>query len=228
MVKSVAFLAAAWVAFALALFPVPAAAQSTAFSIAAKGQRAEGVDRVFDFEVTDATGHDLDVSGQVTFLDVYSASPAVAMSVPSMRVTPGKTDFSIRWSDAPLFGQMRALVVLNDGTDPLVIESFSYSAVPWNLIGAFAGAVIVALAIAFAFMRMPKRAGTAKKRGVPDHSGHVVEKDETVMNLAVRYDVNWQDLVSANHLKPPYTLKPGTRLIIPKHSLRHPPKEKQA
>jgi LysM repeat protein len=56
----------------------------------------------------------------------------------------------------------------------------------------------------------------------------IVEGDDTVVTLAVRFDVTWEDIVRANHIKPPYALKVGQRILIPKHAMRHPSTDQSA
>jgi murein DD-endopeptidase MepM/ murein hydrolase activator NlpD len=45
----------------------------------------------------------------------------------------------------------------------------------------------------------------------------IVKRDQTVRSIAHEYRVTVHELVVANHLKPPYDLKPGMRLVIPDH-----------
>jgi len=228
MVKTASSRFFAGLALAILLLPSAASAAPAPFSVVQTGSRVEGVDRIFTYRVANGSDHELDLTGKVVLLDVYSASPAVTVGVPETRVAPGGTaDFSVRWNDAPLFGRLRALVVLNDGDDPLLIETFSLTVFPLLLAGAFAAALLVIVAIALILLRRPKRAPHARPK--PNRpTTYVTEPEDTVMALSVRFDVTWQDLVAANRLKAPYTLTPGTRLVIPRHALRHPLSDKTA
>lgn len=47
---------------------------------------------------------------------------------------------------------------------------------------------------------------------------HVVNKDETVSGIAQRYGAKVEDLAVANKLTEPYSIKEGSRLIVPKQA----------
>lgn len=51
-------------------------------------------------------------------------------------------------------------------------------------------------------------------------TGYVVEYGDTVVTVANRFEVTWEDVVRSNRLKPPYPLKPGSEILIPIHALR--------
>lgn len=224
MVKTPAARLAAALAFASLLMPVAVIAAPAPFSVVQTASRVEGVDRIFTFRIANGSDHELDLNGKVVFLNVYSAAPAVTLSLPETRVASGAMqDVSVRWNDAPLVGQLRALVVLNDGTDPLVIETFSTIVFPALMAGLFAAALLVIVVLALMLLRRRRPKGKPRFLRAPEKpSTYVVEADDSVMALSVRFDVTWQDLVAVNHLKAPYTLRPGTRILIPRHSLRHP------
>jgi murein DD-endopeptidase MepM/ murein hydrolase activator NlpD len=44
---------------------------------------------------------------------------------------------------------------------------------------------------------------------------HVVERDESLWNIAKTYGVDLQALAEVNNLKPPYTLKPHDKIFVP-------------
>jgi lipoprotein NlpD len=44
---------------------------------------------------------------------------------------------------------------------------------------------------------------------------HVVERDESLWNIAKTYGVDLQSLAEVNNLKPPYTLKPNDKIFVP-------------
>ncbi len=59
---------------------------------------------------------------------------------------------------------------------------------------------------------------TAAPALVAPTAGHaylVVERGQTLDKIAQTYRVTKRDLIAANHLKPPYHLKPGMTLEIP-------------
>lgn len=62
-----------------------------------------------------------------------------------------------------------------------------------------------------------------KKKKYPSGMiGYVVEYGDTVVTIATRFEVTWQDIVRSNRLKPPYTIEPGDEILIPMHELRRP------
>jgi LysM repeat protein len=46
---------------------------------------------------------------------------------------------------------------------------------------------------------------------------YVVVPGDTLVSIAARYNLTVDELAAANHLKPPYTLQVGDRLVIPVH-----------
>lgn len=49
----------------------------------------------------------------------------------------------------------------------------------------------------------------------PKDVNYTVQKGDTLFNIAQNFNVNWVLIASANNLKAPYQLKPGTVLQIP-------------
>jgi lipoprotein NlpD len=45
-------------------------------------------------------------------------------------------------------------------------------------------------------------------------SRYRVQKDDTIYSIALGFDIDYRDLVKANHLAPPYTLRPGQTLTM--------------
>ncbi|MEO7096627.1 MAG: DUF882 domain-containing protein [Polyangiales bacterium] len=73
-------------------------------------------------------------------------------------------------------------------------------------------ALLLSLAPALAVATFP--AGSAD--AAPEAKPHVVAKGETLDQVAKKYGVTVKALVSANKLKDPSAVKPGTKLVIPK------------
>jgi hypothetical protein len=153
-------------------------------------------------------------------INVYDASLPSTLPVRDVTVPGnGAATASVRWDDAPFLGQVRVLLVLNDGRRASVVESYTFWIAPWAGAAAFLGIAAFSAALALGLMRLPKY---LKTRVPSDMMPYVVEFDDTVVTLAARFDVTWQDIVRANRLKPPYGLKEGSRILIPKHPLRRP------
>lgn len=224
MFKRRAIFFAVLATIALTVLPAAAAVGTVPLEVDATRESGVGVDRIFDFDVTNTSDRVLFARGRVVLLNVYAASLPVTIAVPDVRLAAGATTtVSVRWQNAPLIGQIRALLVLNDGVDPSLVQAFVYWVFPIEQAALFVGIAAATAALALGILRLPKY---LKKVRVPSGmSSYVVEEDDTVVTLSSRFDVTWQDIVRANRLKPPYTLKIGRRILIPKHDLRKPPSE---
>ncbi|HJV33275.1 MAG TPA: LysM peptidoglycan-binding domain-containing protein [Patescibacteria group bacterium] len=212
--------------FLLAL-SAPVLAQSpTPLSVVSSRQYGEGVDRVFEFKVANSGERPVAARGRLVVINVYAATLPLTIPVREIVVPPGaSTTAVVRWDDAPLLGQVRALLVLNDGQHASLVESYTFWIVPYLETAVFLAIAALLIALALGAMRLPKY---LKTRVPANMMPYVVEFDDTVVTLAARFDVTWQDIVRANRLKPPYTLKPGGRVLIPKHGLRRPEPETKA
>lgn len=222
------------------LFSGVAWAQSSGITIERFTHRLDGVDRVFDVTVVNPGGDDLRVNGRLVVLDVYNTSPPISIPIQNVSLAAGHREtFSVVWSNAPFLGQVRTLLVLKDSNRASSVTSHDFWIVPWRLVLALAGALAVVLASFMIVHRLTHRlAKKAVKKGKPSApaknekkpkkkkkripSGMVpytVEYDDTVVTIAERFGVTWEDVVHANKLKPPYDLKEGKDIFIPKHDL---------
>lgn len=216
------------IAAALALvwtLALPVGAQEASpLSVKAFRSRSEGVNVVFTFEIANALDREIRARGRLVVLNVYDTDLPTVIAVPDTIVPPGgATSLEMRWNDAPLIGQVRGLLVLNDGLHPSLVHAFTVWIIPWLWIAGFAGAALLIVLLALTVARLPRMARKIKEHVPSDMIAYVVEYDDTVVTLSSRFDVSWQDIVRANRLKPPYTLKPGKRILIPKHGLKRPP-----
>lgn len=192
----------------------------TPLSVKSVRQFADGVDRVFEFEIANALDREVTAQGRVVLLNVYDASlPDTIQIDPAVVPSGGTATVAVRWRNAPLFGQIRALLVMTDGEHATMVESFVFWAVPYFQALLFIGLAALSTAAALAVMRLPK---FLKERVPSGMVMYAVEYDDTVVTLSNRYGVTWQDIVRANRLKPPYELKPGSKILIPKHPLHKP------
>jgi hypothetical protein len=214
--KRVIAAAALLFGFAPALF----AQTPTPLSIAAVRHYNEGVDHVFEFDVANAAERAVTTRGRLVVINVYDASLPETIAIKDFSVPPkGVATANVRWDDAPLVGQIRVLLVLNDGQHASLVESYAFWVLPLLEAAIFVAAIALTTALALAVMRLPK---FLKTRVPTNMLAYVVEYDDTVVTLSNRFDVTWQDIVRANRLKPPYALKPGARILIPRHGLHRP------
>ena len=212
--------AIAAILFALGAAPAVLAQGPSPLSVVSTRHYGDGVDHVFEFEIANADPAAVTTRGRLVVINVYDASLPTSIAIKDVFVPgEGRATVAVRWDDAPLVGQVRTLLVLNDGQHASLVENSVFWFVPVAQAGAFLGIAAVLVALALAVMRLPKY---LKARVPADMAPYVVEFDDTVVTLASRFDVTWQDIVRANRLKPPYELKPGTRILIPKHDLRRP------
>jgi LysM repeat protein len=72
-------------------------------------------------------------------------------------------------------------------------------------------AIVSAFLLAAAFTVAPVTPALAVDCAV----NHVVKSGETISSIAFDYDVDWQDIATANNLKDPYTIFIGQSLCIP-------------
>lgn len=206
-------------------FASMSAAQSSApLSLSSERHYGDGVSRIFEFEIVNSSDRSVTTRGRLVVINVYDASLPITLPVRDFTIpAKGTVTAVVRWDDAPLIGQIRTLLVLNDGQYASLIENRTFWILPLFPAAIFAGLVALMIGLAFAVMRLPK----LMKEHIPANTiAYIVEYDDSVVSLSNRYDATWQDIVKANRLKPPYELKPGTRVFIPKHELRHAEPEK--
>ncbi len=72
-------------------------------------------------------------------------------------------------------------------------------------------AIVLAFILTAAFSIAPTQIAVAADCAV----NHVVESGETISSIAFQYNVDWQDVATANNLKDPYTIFINETLCIP-------------
>ncbi len=198
-----------------------AATGSSPFQVKSVRQSLDGIDRVFAFDVVNVSDRERTARGRVVFLDVYGTGAPVTVPVQDIRLPAGgSTDLQVRWQGAPFIGRMRALLVLNDGQDPSLVQPFAFWAFPLLQILTFLAILASSVAGALAAFRLPHY---LKNRVPANTLPYMVEEGDTVVSVSIRFGVSWQDIVRVNRLKPPYALVSGRRIFIPKHTLHHRP-----
>lgn len=188
-------------------------------SVVSMRQHGEGATRVFAFELANAGDATVVTRGRLVIIDVYAASQPTSLPIRDVAVpAQGTAGLSVRWDGAPPAGQVRALLVLTGDAHPSLVEGYSFWIFPVRSAALFGGAAALAVAVALGLLRLRRRRG----RTPSAMTVHLAEAGDTVVGLAGRFDVSWQDIVRANRLKPPYSLAPGQRVLIPRHALRRP------
>lgn len=227
------------------MLALPAFAQELpSLNVRAAQQIPDGVDRVLKFTVANEGDRAAMARGRVVVINVYSTAMPFTLPLEETAV-PGKgtADVAVRWHDAPIFGQIRATVILNEGSPNAKVASYSFWLLPNGaLAGGGAAVLFASIAIVHLLMRprgekirsaAPKKEQVVEKEtskpnqtSKPKPLGTVlayrVEPDDSVMSLSARFDVSWQEIARANRLKPPYALQPGKTIRIPRHPLKPP------
>lgn len=239
----------AWLVFTLfsTLFPAAVFAVNS-LEVANFSHRQKGLDHILSFDVRNGEKRDAVVQGRFIVLNVYDTSPPVSIPLERLEIPAGEVvRASARWRNAPLLGQIRALLVLNGGPGMTSVEEFVFWTFPWPAFLALLGAILFSSGVALSVSRFlkkrksvprgpgPKRSKQMKsvkkekkkprkrpkrKKYPSGMTGYVVEYGDTVVTVANRFEVTWEDVVRSNRLKPPYPLKPGSEILIPIHALR--------
>ncbi len=235
-------------AASFALAPAVFAKEASPLTVREVHQTVQGVDRVFFFTVENALSREVNVHGRVVVINVYDTSLPLTLSVENVRIPArGASDVTVRWHDAPIIGQIRATIILDEGGGSSLVASYVFWLLPsLKIVLSLAALFVLVLSATFFVFRFVRRARTGKATAeLSAHTGklkkqtvrsnlpktrvpanmlaYLVEPDDTVMTLSARFDVTWQDLVHANHLTPPYALQPGKTLLIPRHPLKTKP-----
>ncbi len=142
---------------------VPAfAKEASPLLVRAARQAPAGVDRVFSFTIANQSDRAVAAHGRVVVINVYGAGPAVTLPVEETVVPPnGTAEVAIVWHDAPIIGQIRATLILNESTPTATIASASFWLLPnvKALGGGAAGLALGLVLIHFAMRpRTPKKA----------------------------------------------------------------------
>lgn len=208
---------------ALAFTGLLAGAETSPLVLKAFSHHSDGADRVFDIDVQNVSAQDALVRGRLVAISVYDATPADVMGIQNAAIKAGETkSFEIRWQGAPFVGRVRTLFVVSDGRNPSLVTSADFWILPVKETVIFLAALIILVALVLLLMRLPYY---LRERIPENMAAYSVEPGDTVVSVSVRYGVTWQEIVKVNKLKPPYDIKPGRRVFIPKHALQKPKEE---
>lgn len=100
---------------------------------------------------------------------------------------------------------------IDDTEITISTERITIWIIPWREI-VFAGGILsVLLSILFIIKIINKKKYSGKGWGE-----YTVQVGETLQDLSERFDVDWKKLAKTNNIKPPYILKPGETILVPK------------
>lgn len=143
-------------------------------------QAPDGVDRVLTFTIANNRDQDVLASGRVVVISVYGTSLPASLPIEDVIVPAGKTtEVRVRWHDAPIFGQIRTTIILNEGSASATISSHAFWLLPNPAVaGGAAAALVAGLAIVHLLMRPrgPKKAKTVVKAVAKAPAVRVPEK----------------------------------------------------
>ena len=83
--------------------------------------------------------------------------------------------------------------------------------IPYREIILALGAIILIIFIT-SMIKLVKKAKYSGK----GWDKYVVKAGESLGDLSMRFDINWKTLAKTNNIKPPYVLKPGDTILVPK------------
>ncbi len=128
-------------------------------------------------------------------------------------VMPGRTnEVPLNWTDPPFIGKFNVEATVRfEGGETQTVTTTVWI-IPYPLI------ILLALIIVLIIIgRLLFHLIVAKEKD--KMKVHIVQEGETVEKIAEIYSVNWKYLVRINKLKPPYQLKVGQELLIPKQNI---------
>jgi len=115
----------------------------------------------------------------------------------------------IKWEKPSLFGRLTANITVFYGDGQSATFKKSFWIIPWTLIF-----IVVLLAMIIIFGKLFLRLYYAKLK--LKMVRYKKTKNETLTEIADKFNVKWKKLARINNLKPPYILKKGDILFIPK------------
>ena len=148
-----------------------------------------------NIEITDLFGGHVDT---LEYVSLGSSALGQTSTVP------------IKWQRPSLFGRLTAKIDIVYGDNNQTVEAKkSFWTVPWTLIFIF-----VILLVLCVFVQLFWRLYYAKKK--LKMAQYAVLDKETLIEIADKFNVKWKKLARINRLKPPYILRPGQTLFVPK------------
>jgi len=99
----------------------------------------------------------------------------------------------------------------NDEEKTINSDTLTIWLIPWRELIVAASLLAVILIIFFTIKIIRNKKYSGKGWGE-----YVVQVGETLEDLANRFDVDWKVLAKTNKIKPPYILKPGQTILVPK------------
>ncbi|MBZ9578746.1 LysM peptidoglycan-binding domain-containing protein, partial [Patescibacteria group bacterium] len=119
------------------------------------------------------------------------------------------TTVPVKWTNPSSFGWLTANITILYGDDQSVTAKKSFLIIPWTILF-----ILILLIIVFVFGKLFWRLYYAKSK--LNMTPYKITRKTTLTEIADKFNVGWKKLARINNLKPPYTLKKGEILFIPK------------
>lgn len=130
-----------------------------------------------------------------------------------------ETNFQMGLGELPILGfytvnldiNYTVLDLLNNTEEPFgqVTKTAQIIIIPWNYVIA---TLIVLLAIISFFVIKKHNLKSLIKRS----SQYTVKESDSLADLAQNAGIKWKQLAKINNIKPPYEIKPGQKILLPK------------
>jgi hypothetical protein len=147
------------------------------------------------------------------------------MTVNELNLLPGdELDLPFAWKDRPFMGEFTAKasityseidIITGEKTDTQTLEkTVEFSVFPYKLVKNVA--MVLALLVLLAVVKIVYDM-LQKKNTQP----YVVQANETLEIIAGKIGTRWKLIAKINNLKPPYSLKEGQNILVPKTKTRN-------
>jgi hypothetical protein len=148
--------------------------------------------------------------GNIEITDIFGGWVATLNDISLGTSSLGKTTvIPVKWEKPSLFGRLTAEISVLYGDGQTASAKKSFWIVPWTLISI---AVLLAIILVFGKLFWRLYYAKSKLKMMP----YEITGKETLAEIADKFDISWKKLVRINDLKPPYVLKTGETLFIPK------------
>ncbi len=97
-----------------------------------------------------------------------------------------------------------------------ITEKISFWIIPWGQI-LLVGSLILLIILHFIIKKIRLKMLIKKCRP------YTIKEGDTLINIAQAYKINWKKLAKINNLQPPYSLAPGSSILVPQPKLKTPP-----
>lgn len=169
------------------------------------------------------TGNTIVIADPVIDIKGFPPVQNSQIDLPKVTIQPGYDLDNIiaKWDSIPWLGMYTVTAsttfyeydIINDqNINPQIItKTLMINLTPWFLICGILG--LIAALIIFCLVR-----AHIKDKFKKSCKSYLVKEDETITSIAEDRGIAWKKLAKLNRLKPPYSLKPGQKILVPPKS----------